>query len=119
MIVIPHVRATFIVFLTLLWVQAGVREMMEHWYFVDDHCYGEQATSGKYIMSYCLLHRRWGDWTSISALMHGFCLAGRQSMLVSAMLVLALQEALVSGLWDSLSKPLTPPKYTPESGADN
>lgn len=106
---IPALKACFIVFLTICLIQLGIYEIWENQAFVDNHCSGERASSDRFIVNYCAFHRQWADWTSLKTLLHTFCFAGVWPMAITATLVVAVNEAILTGVFNfQFGSPSTP-----------
>ncbi len=91
---VPTVRAVGILVLTMVWMQMGLREIWENQAFVDGHCH--RPFTNRFIGGYCLVHGAAADYTSIKNLVHTFCFAGIWSIVVTAVLVIAFNQMLIS-----------------------
>lgn len=91
---VPTVRAVGILVLTMVWMQMGIREIWENQAFVDGHCH--RPHTNRFIGGYCLVHSAAADYTSIKNLVHTFCLASIWSIVVTAILVIAFNQVLIS-----------------------
>lgn len=113
---VPTVRAVGILVLTLVWVQMGVREIWENQAFVDGYCH--RPYNNRFIGGYCAVHSAAADYTSIKNLLHTFCLAGIWPMVITAVLVVAANQMLISMGIDVVASAVhkattPPPMYRP------
>lgn len=114
-----HVRAGVVIFLTLVWIQMGVRTLYHNSQFVHYHCNHGMETTDPFIGGYCIFHKKWSDWSSFHTLLVTFCGAGIYQMALTAILLLAINEMCITGLSETLSAPKVQPlTIDSNSGAD-
>ena len=85
-------KTPVIVLLSLIWLQAGVREIWENQAFVDDYCYGNYKN--RFIQGYCAFHTAAADYTSLQNLLLTFCFASKTALCISAFLIAVVNARL-------------------------
>jgi hypothetical protein len=91
----PHLKAFFILLLTLVNIQTGMYEILENRAFVDAHCTGDSLKTDKFIPGYCEFHRKWADHTSLKTIVHSFCFAGIWQFIITVVLIIAMNDWLL------------------------